>query len=102
MQDALVSECGKAEEQGVTSEPSWVLAPYQLMNWWDMLKFSAEQFVTIGTWMQGLKEELGIPVVQGDAAFDFSDKSVVVMTEERRAKIGGVLDFMMQECAKIN
>src|SRR5260370_31190323 len=102
MQDALVSECEKADEQEIISEPPWILAPYELMSWWDMLKFSAEQFVTIGTWLQRLKEEVGVPIVQGDAAFDFSDKSVLVMADEHRAKIGDVFDFIMQECAKIN
>ncbi len=102
MHDALVSECEKADEQEIISEPPWILTPYELMSWWDMLKFSAEQFVTIGTWLQRLKEEVGVPIAQGDAAFDFSDKSVLVMTDEHRAKIGDVFDFIMQECAKIN
>jgi hypothetical protein len=80
----------------------WEAFPYQLVSWWDMQKFSAEKFVNIGTLIHRLKEELGIAVVQGDAAFDFSDKSALVMTDELRNKLAGVFDFMIGECTKID
>ena len=89
------------KESPVALRP-WEAFPYQLVSWWDMQKFSAEKFVSIGTLIQQLKEEMGIPVVLGDSAFDFSDKSALVMTDDLRKKLAGVFDFMIAECTQIN
>lgn len=99
MQDALVDECAKAEEQGITSELPWILAPYQLVTWWDMEKFSAEAFVLIGTLIQQLKEEMGLP--ESDAAFSFTGTKVF-LSPEKKDKIKNCLDFIESHCHRVS
>jgi len=98
MQDALVSECEKADKQESVGKAPWILAPYQLVSWWDMEKFSAQTFFSIGVLMQKLKEEMGVPT--GDPAFSFGQN--VYLDPVKRNKVENVLQMIEAECLKIS
>src|SRR3989442_2119689 len=96
MQDALVSECEIADE----GRP-WILAPYQLVSWWDMQKFSAEAFVTIGTQLQILKEEIGFGTPRGGDPATLTQETIV-LDEVKLAQISKLLSSIERKCSEVS
>jgi len=43
------------DDSGEVGVPPWIANPYRLISWWDMEKFSAETFFSIGAVMQQIK-----------------------------------------------
>jgi hypothetical protein len=67
----------------------WERAPYKLVNWWDMEKFSAEKFVHIASNLTGKS-----------AQFCTEDGQRVVNDFERR-KLASLLDGLANECEQV-
>ncbi len=97
MQDALVSECEIAEEGESASLAPWILAPYRLISWWDMQKFSAEAFVTIGSQLQMLKEEIGF-----GGGLSTLTLETIVLDEVKREEISKLLSYIEIKCSEVS
>lgn len=96
---ALAREYEIADEREAPAElPPWVATPYQLVSWWDMEKFAAETFFSIGMLMQKLKEEIRFP--PGDQPFNFSGTIIVKLLIARG--ILNVLKLIEGECRRIS